>query len=323
MSIKRKITVETEHHGKRLDLFLQENFPDKTRSFFTKNIKNNSIMVNGVAVKPGQKLVTGDIIAIDIVAETTNLQPADIRLDIIFEDEAIIVVNKPAGITVHPGTGTAADTLVNALLNYTRQLAFIGSSDRPGIVHRLDKNTSGLLVVAKSDAVHRKLQKQFDTKTIHRTYQALVWGIPAEGQGTIHTFINRSRKDPTKMAVTKTSGKEAITHWKALREFTYFTLLQFNLETGRTHQIRLHSNFMGCPIVGDPDYNGRETQLPRLPSNLKKRGHHLFKLLDRQFLHAIELTFIHPLTNQPCTFKTPLPADLQNVLDKINDLFLL
>jgi len=323
MALKQTFIVPTEHNGKRLDLFLLACLPDKTRSFFTKNIKGQHILVNGNKVKPGQKLESGDRVDVDVIDEVTNLQPADIPLDIIFEDEALLVINKPAGLTVHPGKGTAADTLVNALLNYTDKLAFMGTSDRPGIVHRLDKHTSGLLVVAKNDATHLKLQKQFDAKTIHRTYRALVWGIPAEQTGTVHTFINRSRKDPTKMAVTKTSGKEAITHWKTLKAFTYFALLQFNLETGRTHQIRLHSNFMGCPIVGDPDYNGRETQLSRLPPNLRKRGQHLFKMLDRQFLHATELTFIHPLTDMPRTFNAPLPKDLQTVLDKIDDLFLL
>jgi len=176
--------------------------------------------------------------------------------------------------------------------------------------------------VAKNNKAHAALRKQFDSKTISRTYWSLVWGVPKEQDGTIHTHIDRSKKDPTKMAVTKT-GREAITHWQVLKDYNYFALLKLNLETGRTHQIRLHMNWMGNPVVGDNDYNGRDSQLARLPDNLRKRGQHLLKLVERQFLHAKELSFIHPATNEMVNFTSELPENLQTALDKMNDLFLL
>lgn len=308
--------------GQRLDHFLSLKFPEHTRSHFTRNIKLGNVKLNNSIVKPGYILQENDLIEINIKPIETNLQPLKLDLDIVFEDDDIIVINKPAGLTVHPGKGTAGDTLVNALIYCSENLALKGLSERPGIVHRLDKHTSGLLVVAKNDLAHGQLQKQFDTKTISRMYWALVWGLPAERSGIVNTCINRSRKDPTKMAVSK-SGKEAITHWEILKEYTYFSLLKLRLETGRTHQIRLHMNWMGNPVVGDPDYNGRDSQLSRLPSNLRKRALHLLDLVPHQFLHAKELSFIHPKSNNVVSFQSNLPANLQQALDKLNDLFLL
>jgi 23S rRNA pseudouridine1911/1915/1917 synthase len=317
-----KIIVDEKDSGNRIDLFLSEYFSEHTRSYFTRHIKEAQILVNNNKVKPGYLLQDNDEIELKIVEKPINLQPAPMTLDIIFEDEDILVINKPAGLTVHPGKGTEGDTLVNGLLYYTRNLALKNSSERPGIVHRLDKNTSGLLVVAKNDMAHLGLRKQFDSKTISRTYWSLVWGAPGEKQGTIHTCIDRSKKDPTKMAVTKT-GREAITHWQILKDFNYLTLLQLNLETGRTHQIRLHMNWMGNPVVGDQDYNGRESQLARLPDNLRKRGQHLLNLVPQQFLHAKELSFLHPVSAEKVHFSCELPDNLQKALNKIPDLFLL
>lgn len=322
MPDKKTIKIDESGIQQRLDTFLASCFPQNTRSYFTRHIKFGNILVGAEKVKSGYILQLGDVITLELNEPVTNLEPANIDLDIIFEDEDIIVVNKPAGLTVHPGKGTAGDTLVNALLNHTQKLALKGQSDRPGIVHRLDKYTSGLLVVAKNDQAHLGLRKQFDTKTISRTYWALVWGLPKENSGTIHTFIDRSRKDPTKMAVTKT-GREAITHWTLRKDFRYFSLIQLKLETGRTHQIRLHMNWLGNPVVGDGDYNGRDSQLSRLPANLRKRGQHLLSLVPNQFLHAKELSFIHPVTEELVTFKSGLPTNLQQALDKVPDLFLL
>jgi len=317
-----KIIIDEKDSGIRIDLFLAEYFPDSTRSYFTRHIKHANILVNNSKVKPGYILQPDDLIELQIVELPTNLTPVKMDLNIVFEDDDILVINKPAGLTVHPGKGTEGDTLVNGLLYYTQKLALKNSSDRPGIVHRLDKNTSGLLVVAKNDKAHFALRKQFDTKTISRTYWSMVWGVPKESEGTIHTYIDRSRKDPTKMAVTKT-GREAITHWQTLRDYNYFTLVQLNLETGRTHQIRLHMNWMGNPVVGDPDYNGRDSQLARLPDNLRKRGMHLLNLVPQQFLHAKELSFIHPGSDEMVSFSCELPDTLQKALNKIPDLFLL
>ncbi|MCB0283127.1 MAG: RluA family pseudouridine synthase [Calditrichae bacterium] len=322
MQVKNQIKIDISGSGQRLDQFLSVSFPEQTRSFFTKLIKSAHIDVNGLKVKPGYILQVDDIVKIRYEETPSTLEPAEIQLDIVFEDEDIIVVNKQAGLTVHPGKGTESDTLVNALIHHTQNLALKGSSDRPGIVHRLDKYTSGLMVVAKTDQAHARLRRQFDTKTISRTYWALVWGLPKEHDGTIHTFIDRSRKDPTRMAVTR-KGREAITHWEILKEYNYFTLLKLNLETGRTHQIRLHMNWLGNPVVGDSDYNGRSSQLARLPANLRKRGQHLLNLIPRQFLHAKELRFLHPKTEKLVSFECPLPDDLQTALNKIPDLFLM
>lgn len=318
----KNILVGENESNQRLDIFLSNNFPDNTRSYFTKHIKNGNILVNGTSVKPGYILQRNDSLQLEIVEAKTNLEPAEIALDIVFEDDHILVINKPAGLTVHPGKGTAGDTLVNALLHHTKTLALKGHSDRPGIVHRLDKFTSGLLIIAKNDKAHVALRKQFDDKTISRTYWSLVWGIPKEKSGTINTFIDRSKKDPTKMAVART-GKNAITHWEVEKEFNFFSLLKLNLETGRTHQIRLHMNWIGNPVVGDKDYNGRETQLSRLPENMRKRGQHLLKLVSDQFLHAKKLEFIHPATKENMSFESELPPNLKSALEKLPDLFLL
>lgn len=320
--LDKKIKVAKKKSNQRLDNFLSNTFPENTRSYFTKNIKSGNILVNSQLVKPGYIIQTDDSIDVQIKEVITNLEPANIGLDIVFEDEHIIVVNKPAGLTVHPGKGTKGDTLVNALLYHTKELALKGQSDRPGIVHRLDKFTSGLLIVAKNDMAHAKIRKQFDDKTIKRTYWSLVWGIPKEKSGRIETFIDRSKKDPTKMAVAK-SGKNAITHWEVQNEYNYFSLLKLNLETGRTHQIRLHMNWIGCPVVGDRDYNGRDNQLARLPENLRKRGQHLLKLVPDQFLHAKKLEFIHPYSKEVMTFESDLPTTLKTTLEKLPDLFLL
>ena len=308
--------------SQRLDQFLAEIYPDKTRSYFNKQIKKNNILLNGKKVKSGYMLQKGDEISLILEDGERSLDAADIPLDIIYEDDALLVVNKPAGLTVHPGKGTENDTLVNALLNHTDKLAMIGRTDRPGIIHRLDKYTSGLLVIAKTDEAYHALRAQFESKDISRVYNALVWGSFAEDGDTITTFINRSRRDPTRMAVSK-DGREAVTHYRVLQDFTYFSFLEVWLETGRTHQIRVHMNHIHHPIVGDPDYSGRDSQLKRLPQQLKRRGQHLLKLLPRQALHARRLSFIHPQSKEKVSFESPLPQNMQSALDKLKQMFLL
>ena len=323
MSDNTPLKIKYENDvSERLDHFLAQTYPEKTRSWFNKQIKKNNILLNGKTVKSGYMLQNGDEISLILIDEDRSLQAADIPLDIIFEDESLLVVNKPSGLTVHPGKGTENDTLVNALLNYTDKLAMMGRTDRPGIIHRLDKYTSGLLVIAKTDEVYHTIRAQFETKEISRVYNALVWGSFAEEGDTISTFINRSRRDPTRMAVSK-NGREAVTHYKVLQDFTYFTLLEIRLETGRTHQIRVHMNYIHHPVVGDPDYSGRDSQLKRLPPQLKRRGQHLLKLLPHQALHAHRLTFIHPKSNERVSFESPLPENMQSALDKLKQMFLL
>jgi 23S rRNA pseudouridine1911/1915/1917 synthase len=263
-----------------------------------------------------------DIIEVHFPVEKSVLEPADIHLDIIHEDEDIIVVNKPAGMVVHPGKGTGNETLVNALLNHTGSLSAVSDTERPGIIHRLDKNTSGLLVVAKNDKAHLHLRKQFDTRTIHRLYLALVWGKFNDPAGTVETLIDRSKKDPTKRSVAQT-GKRAVTHYTLLNDFEYASLLEVVLDTGRTHQIRVHMNFIHHPVVGDPEYSGRDSQLKRLPPNLRKRGKHLLDILPTQALHAKKLNFIHPASGKMVEFECAPPANFAEALRKLPDLFLL
>lgn len=322
MSNTERISVDAAIVGQRLDQLLALRFPDYSRSYFNKLTKTEYILVNGQSVKSGYKLKEDDQIEIIFHQEISNLEPADIPIEIVYEDEVVLVVNKAAGMAVHPGKGTEGDTLVNALLHHTRQLSEFGNSDRPGIVHRLDKFTSGLLVVAKTDKAQRHLRKQFDQRTISRIYWSLVWGKFDEEQGTVDTYIDRSRRDPTKFAVART-GKQAITHWKVLQDFVYATLLELKLDTGRTHQIRVHMNHLHHPIIGDGDYNGRDSQIKGLPPNLQKRGKHILKILLHQALHAKKLSFIHPSSSELVEFESALPAQMQEAVSKLPQLFLL
>ncbi len=323
MSEKTTLTIKySGDSSERLDQFLTQTYPDKTRSFFYKQVKKQQILVNGKPIKSGYQLQKGDEISITIENKNQTLDAADIPLNIIFEDDDILIVNKPAGLTIHPGKGTENDTLVNGLLNYTNTLALIGRTDRPGIIHRLDKYTSGLLVIAKTDYAYHELRSQFEDRKISRIYHTLVWGNFSQESDTITTFINRSRRDPTKMTVSK-QGREAITHYKLLQDFGYFSFLEVWLETGRTHQIRVHMNYINHPVVGDPDYNGRDSQLKRLPVHLKRRGIHLLKLLPYQALHARRLSFIHPRTKEKISFESPLPENMESALSKLKQMFLL
>lgn len=321
---EQKTQVSPEYTGWRLDKFLSVIYPDRTRSYLQNLIRNNFVNLNDRPVKSGHKILANDIVSVRFV----NKDPQDfaaepINLDIIFEDDHLLVVNKPAGMVVHPGAGNFSGTLVNGLLHYCRQLSGIGGGYRPGIVHRLDKNTSGLMVVAKNDDSHLFFQKQFDTRKIKRTYSAIVWGIPASETGLIEANISRSKKDRKKMSVAAHSGKRAITEYRLISDFVYLSELELTLLTGRTHQIRVHLNHIGYPVFGDPEYNGRDSQLNRLPAELKKRGKSLLKKINRQALHARKLSFIHPQTNSFMEFESNLPTDYQNVRDSVKDVLLL
>ncbi len=316
-------TVTSDSEGKRLDQFLNESFPEKSRSYFTKRIKDKQVVVNGSFEKSGYKLHLNDKIEAIIPEEKSDLEPARIDLDIVYEDNAVLVVNKPAGLTVHPGKGTQSDTLVNAVLYHLSEGTLPGESDRPGIVHRLDKFTSGLIVVAKTEQALLHLRRQFDEKTIRRIYSALVWGQFEEKEGRVETYLRRSRSDPTKFSVGRESGKKAVTNYIVIDDFIYASHLQLELETGRTHQIRVHMNHIHHPVIGDRDYHGRETQLKQLPPNLQRRGQSLLKILPHQALHARALSFIHPAGGEKVAFEAPLPRDMQKALDKLPDLFML
>lgn len=287
--------------SERLDVFLSEKL-DKTRSAVKKLVDDGEISVGGNKVKAGRTLKIGEEIFVNIPDPVKlDLEAENIPLDIIYQDKDIAIINKPQGMTVHAGNGTHGSTLVNALLYHLDSLSGINGVIRPGIVHRIDKDTSGLLVVAKNDAAHLSLSEQIKNKTCHRIYLALLEGTVKQNDGIIDTFIGRSDKNRTMMAV-KDSGRRAVTHFKVLKRYKEFTFAEFRLETGRTHQIRVHCKYIGHPIVGDPVY-GYEKQK--------------FKL-NGQLLHAWKLELTHPSTGERMSFEAPLPDYFQAVLQKLD-----
>lgn len=287
--------------SERLDVFLSEKL-DKTRSAVKKLVDDGEITVNGNKVKAGRTLKIGEEVSVNIPDPVKlDLEAENIPLDIIYQDKDIAIINKPQGMTVHAGNGTHGSTLVNALLYHLDSLSGINGVIRPGIVHRIDKDTSGLLVVAKNVAAHLSLSEQIKNKTCHRIYLALLEGTVKQNDGVIDTFIGRSDKNRTMMAV-KDSGRRAVTHFKVLKRYKEFTFAEFKLETGRTHQIRVHCKYIGHPIVGDPVY-GYEKQK--------------FKL-NGQLLHAWKLELTHPSTGERMSFEAPLPDYFQAVLQKLD-----
>ncbi len=314
---KLSFTVSEELEGLRLDNLLAAHNPEYSRSYFQKLIKSQNVLINDAPAKASAKVKEGDEIFVNIPPpQEWHLQPEYIPLDIIYEDENVIVVNKPAGMVVHPGAGVWSGTLVHALLAHCKELSAIGGIIRPGIVHRLDKNTSGLLVAAKNDYAHRFLQEQFKERTISRTYQALVWGNVKEDKGEISGNISRSKHDRKKMAVSE-EGKEALTYYRVQERFSYTTLLKINLATGRTHQIRVHMKYLHHPVFGDPEYNGRESRLKGLAGDAKKQASKLLNILPYQFLHAGRLKFILPENGRSVEFSAPLPQLLQSIINHL------
>lgn len=287
----------------RLDKYLAESDKDLSRTIIQKLISEEKILVNGKKTKSSYKVCEGDIVTIENIEakEDTYLKPQKMDLDVIYEDNDIIIVNKEKGIVVHPGNGNPDGTLANAILERCKDsLSGIGGTIRPGIVHRIDKDTSGLVIIAKNDNAHLKISKQIQERTVSKTYIALVRGVIKENEATINMPIGRSTKDRKKMSVTKT-GKEAVTHFKVLKRYDGFTLLEVKIETGRTHQIRVHMSEIGYPIVGDEVYsNGKN------PFNVKG-----------QMLHAQKLEFTHPNTNQKVTYEAPLPEYFKQILNQL------
>ena len=289
--------------SERLDVYLSEKL-DKTRSAIKKLIEDKNVTVNGKVEKAGKTLKEGDEITVVLPDPVKlDLEAENIPLDIIYQDEDIAIINKPQGMTVHAGNGVHGSTLVNALLYHLDSLSGINGVIRPGIVHRIDKDTSGLLVVAKNDAAHVSLSEQIKNKTCHRIYLALVEGVVKENDGVIDTFIGRSDKNRTMMAV-KPDGRRAVTHYKVVKRYKDYTLMEFSLETGRTHQIRVHTKHLGHPVVGDPVY-GYKTQKFRL---------------NGQLLHAFRLELTHPRSGARMVFEAPLPDYFRAVLAKLDSL---
>lgn len=294
-----KETVVEMQNG-RLDKACSEIFSDYSRSQIKQLLDGGNITVNGKTEKAKYKVKSGDVIRLEEPeTKTLELRPENIPLDIVYEDDDVIVINKPQGMVVHPAPGHDEHTLVNALL-YHCPLSTINGTFRPGIVHRIDKDTSGLLMVAKNDKAHRSLAKQLKDKTNIREYVALVHGRIAEDEGTINAPIGRSLKDRKKQAVVK-DGRNAVTHFEVLKRYRDYTLVKCILETGRTHQIRVHMKYIGHPLVGDPLYGPKKT--------IKGNG---------QFLHAEKLGFVHPTTGKLLIFEAPLPKIFQECLEKLD-----
>ena len=304
-----------EAEGKqRIDVLLSSYREVNSRSLAQRLLKKGMAEVNGRPVSPSYKVCPGDCIRFSLLqTEPLNVVPQAGKLDILYEDANLIVINKTAGMVVHPAPGHSSGTLVNLLLHHCKDLAGIGGILRPGIVHRLDKETSGVLVVAKTDKAHTHLSRQFQEHTIHRVYEALIWGNPIQNQGTIEGAIGRHPRNRKKKAIV-INGKPAITHWKVIARFPHFAFLECRLETGRTHQIRVHLSSQNMPIWGDLQYGRSHTKHLRLTTSKLQTILLRFK---RQALHARELGFIHPTTEQYQQFTSPMPVDLRLLIQTL------
>jgi len=319
-----KFSIKEEDVGTRLDVMLTKLIPDLTRSNLKKTIELKQVKINNTIEKsPSKKLKTNDIIEINLILnEETKIVATKIKLDVVYEDKDILIINKPAGMVVHPGAGNYKDTLVNALIyKYKNNLSDVNGITRPGIVHRIDKETSGLLVVAKNNKAHSDLGKQFSDHTIQRTYQALAWGVLRPLSGRIETLIGRSRKNRQLMSVTEITGKNSITNYKTLKVFNIkdipkISFLECLLETGRTHQIRVHMAYKGNSLLGDQQYGKKNIRFKKINEDFEDK----LKVLSRQALHAKSLGFIHPTSKKNMSFESKLPKDFKKILDLLNKL---
>jgi len=304
---KLKIIIPARMTGERIDAAIAQMLPEYSRSKITAIIKAGDALINQQNFKPKEKSKGDEVVEIIFKqSENTNWIAEDIPLTVVFEDEDIIIINKPVGLVTHPGAGNWQGTLANALLFYDSNLAKL---DRAGIVHRLDKNTSGLMVVARSEKAQKHLVEQLQTHTVSREYSAIVYGHMIAG-GTIDEPIGRDSKDRVKQAVTE-AGKDAITHYRVIDRFAHHTHVKAILETGRTHQIRVHLSHLGYPLIGDPMYGGK-IRFPKKANEILKSA---LKGFDRQALHAKKLTLIHPIGGETMSWKAPLPADMLALLD--------
>lgn len=303
----------------RIDRYLAEMVQNATRSKVQQAIAEKRVLVNGAPTKASYIVQPGDVIEAEILKpKIPDLTAEEIPLDIIFEDDDLLVINKPADMVVHPAFGNWTGTLVNALLHHTGELSEVNDAAvRPGIVHRIDKGTSGLLVVAKHDTAHQLLAKQFAAHSITRSYQAIVWGQPPD-TGTFDSLIGRSPRDRKLMAVlTDGRGKRAVTHFRVLERFDHLCLVEARLETGRTHQIRVHFADAGFPLLADEAYGGASVRYGSNTGFRKDLFQKLFKRLGRQCLHAKTLGFVHPSTGETVTFDSPLPPDFEEALNEL------
>ena len=305
-----RFELTEEMNGERLDKALSKLMPEFTRSTIQQWIKQERILINGIPEKQKFKLSGNEVLEIHApAAETLEHLPENIEINIIDEDAHIIVIDKPVGLVVHPGAGNPKGTLLNGLLGYNEALSKL---PRAGIVHRLDKDTSGLMVIAKTEQSRQKLIAQLDSRSMHRQYLAIVNGIMISGE-TIDQPIGRHRQDRLRMTVTQT-GKSAITHLRVLKKFRYHSLIQANLESGRTHQIRVHLSWRGYPIVGDKQYGFRTKFPPKASEEFKE----CLQNFHRQALHAEQLTLIHPDSDSKVSWKSPMPEDMQILINHLD-----
>ena len=305
----------------RIDKFLSDRLENSSRTRIQNAANAGNILVNNNAVKPNYKIKPGDIVQVVLPTPPRDIEliPENIPLNIVYEDDDVLVVNKQPGMVVHPAYGNYTGTLVNALMWHFRDLPLFNTGEsRPGLVHRLDKNTSGILVIAKNEFALNRLSKQFFDRTTDRRYNALIWGIPDPPEGTITGNVGRSIKDRKVMQVFKddTEGKTAITHYKVLEDFGYISLIECKLETGRTHQIRVHFSHIKHPLFNDEEYGGDQILKGTTFTKYQQFIKNCFKILPRQALHAKSLAFDHPVTGKRLSFDSDLPDDMVQVIEK-------
>ena len=319
-----EFSINKKNNGERLDVFLSKEIKNLTRSYIKKLIEKNNVKLNKISRSlPSTIIKTNDKIIINIIEEENlKIAPNNIKLDIVFEDKDLLIINKPKGMVVNPGAGNYKNTLVNALLyKYKNKLSNVNGDTRPGIVHRIDKETSGLLVVAKNNLSHSNLGKQFSEHSIKRKYQCLAWGIIRPLSGRIETLITRNKKNRQLMTVSDVNGKRAITNYKTIKVFNLkdipkISLIECELETGRTHQIRVHLKYKGTSLLGDKQYGKKKLKFKKI----NKEFFNKLSELDGQALHAETLGFIHPTKRKWISFKSKLPKDFKKTLDLLNNL---
>ncbi|MEO0216897.1 MAG: RluA family pseudouridine synthase [candidate division WOR-3 bacterium] len=316
---KRK--VSEKQWGTRLDQYLFISGIGLSRNLIQKLIKQGKVLVNNKPAKCAYRVKEGDEIYVQFEVDTgPEIRPEPIPLDIVYEDESIIVVNKPPGIIVHPARGNFEHTMVNALLHHCGKLPSLADEIRPGVLHRLDKDTTGLIIFAKTDRALSILGKAIARREIQKKYDVLCWNYPGQNEGVIEAPIGRSSLDRTKMAVTPLSDKMAVTKFLVLEKFPLVSYLKVWLVTGRTHQIRVHLKHIGCPVVGDKDYGGRKPEAVRDARYLQHFSE-ILNLINRQALHASELTLRHPETNKELHLTAPLPEDMEKILNYLRSKF--
>ena len=324
MQNKINYIVDVEDKNLRIDIFINKKNIELSRTRIKNLILNSNVMLNGsTLIDPSKKIAEGDNISIIIPEpKKLSLKPYKFKLNIIHEDSDLIVIDKPAGIAMHPAPGNYDNTIVNALIDYDKDsLSNIGDELRPGIVHRIDKDTSGLIVVAKNNKTHEELSKQFNEHTITRVYQLLIWGKIRPSKGKINTFIKRSSRNRQMMEASLIKGKKAITNYETLEIFENeksptLSLIECKLETGRTHQIRVHMNYLGNSILGDTKYKKKYKKI----KNIDIKLNNLITNLNRQFLHAKTLGFVHPKTNEEMVFSSILPQELEIILKTLRNI---